>query len=361
VSYKHSNSTLKINLSAIAENYRILKDIANASEVAAVVKANAYGLGVEKIAPILKKEGCKSFFVANLNEAIQLRRVLPDIDIAVFNGVTKGEEAAFNEYRLIPVLNSMLNIDIYSRYIETNDMMSCFIHVDTGMNRLGISTAEYKELVSSGTINKLNPKLIMSHLSCADEKNNPINIEQLKKFKEINSLSPAVRASLCNSYGVFLDEACHFDLIRPGLALYGGNPCPLDVNPMRNIIEITSPILQIRNIDSNQTVGYGATCELKSGSKIATLPVGYADGYFRRLGNNAYCAINGEKVPVIGRVSMDLITIDITSIKGEVKIGDMVEILGNTIKLEELVNIAGTVEYEFLTSLGDRFNRVYTY
>jgi len=357
VSVLYSGSTLKINLKAIADNYFILKAKAGGREIAAVVKANAYGLGVEKVAPVLKEAGCKLFFVANLDEALELREILPSSDIAVLNGVIKGQGKFFAENNIIPVLNSMEQIDLWSKTFNQKPSM---IHVDSGMNRLGIPIDEYEKVINSGKLEKLNVKLILSHLACADEKKNTKNVEQLNIVRKVAELTPNFKISFANSSGIFLGKDYHFDIVRPGIALYGGNPIPNSLNPMKNVVEITANILQIRNIDSEETVGYGATYILDKGSKIATLPIGYADGYFRVFGNRSYCAINGKKVPVVGRVSMDLITIDITSIKDEINIGDEVEILGANVKLDELVELAETIDYEVLTSLGSRYRRIYT-
>jgi alanine racemase len=359
VSVKYSNSTLKVSLAAISANYSILKKKAGDKEVAAVVKANAYGLGVGEVAAVLQNSGCNKFFVANLDEAIELRGILPEVLIGVFSGISKSEEDAFIHHRLTPVLNSMYQFELFAQYLDKKEKnFSCMLHIDSGMNRLGFSIYEIQKLQNDGFLKDLNIKMVLSHLACADEKSHEKNLQQLAVVKKLRDIFPNIPISFANSYGVFLGDEYHFDIIRPGIALYGGNLTPYASNPMQNVVQITSKILQIRNIDSAQTVGYGATCNLQAGSKIATLLVGYADGYFRSLSNKAYCAIGGKKVPVVGRVSMDLITIDITSIK-DVAVGDEVEILGDTITLQDLATNAGTIDYEILTSLGGRYKRVY--
>lgn len=357
-----SASKLKIDLQAIVDNYNILNIKTHYTTVASVIKANAYGLGVEEIAPILRTAGCNDFFVATIDEALVVRKILPKkCKIAVFNGVLKGEEDVFARYDIQPVLNSVEQVNLWIEHTKkTQIKLPCMIHVDSGMNRLGITLHELEKLVNNKTIKKINLKMVLSHLACADEPNNNMNIEQLNIVNKIRELLPKTPTSFANSYGIFLGKEYYFEMVRPGIALYGGNPTPGKSNPMKPVVNLTSNIMQVRNIDSPQTVGYGATRKLKKGSRIAILPVGYADGYFRNLGNIANCAIDGHKIPVVGRVSMDLITIDITSIKDSVNVGDEVEILGNTIKLDYLAAKANTIDYEILTSLGSRYKRVYT-
>lgn len=357
---KYSNSILKVNLSAIVANYLFLKQKASGKKVACVVKANAYGLGVGEVVPVLKNAGCNKFFVANLDEAIELRQILPESFIGVFSGISKNEEDIFVMYGLTPVLNSIYQFELFSQYVDKKGISyPCLLHIDSGMNRLGFSFEEIKKLQSEDLLKKLNIKMILSHLACADEKSHEKNLQQLEVVRNLRKIFPNIPISFANSYGVFLGQEYHFDIIRPGIALYGGNPTPNDINPMQSVVQITSKILQIRNIDTPQTVGYGATYKLEAGSKIATLPVGYADGYFRSLSNKSYCAIASKKVPVVGRVSMDLITVDITSIK-DIEVGDEVEIIGDTITLQDLANNSGTIDYEILTSIGGRYKKIYT-
>lgn len=344
----YADSTLKISLSAIADNYRLLNKTGGKS--AAVVKANAYGLGVEKVAPAIAKAGCSDFFVANLDEAIELRGILPKSAIYVFHGIHKGQEKIFREYKLIPVLNSMEQVKLC-----TAGKLSGVLHFDTGMNRLGMSQKDAEYIAENV---RLDIKYIMSHLACADVKGDPKNKEQLAAIKKISQLFPKIPVSFANSSGIFLGNGYHFDMVRPGSALYGVNPKPWTKNPMKPVVLLSGKILQIREIDTAQTVGYGASCKLPAGSKIAVLPVGYADGYLRSLGNKAFCAIGGKKVPLVGRVSMDLITIDVSKIK-DIKAGSEVELIGNNMPVDDVAEKAGTIGYEILTSLGSRYKRVY--
>jgi alanine racemase len=354
---KHADTILTINLSAVADNYRLLQERAGGVRTAAVVKANAYGTGVKEVAPALFSAGCRDFFVANLDEALELRKILPDVFISVFHGVSEGQEDVFIEHKITPVLNSIYQIKLWQQYSDKQkEKPSCILHVDTGMNRLGISFSDIE--AASEMLQKLDIKFIMSHLVSSDLPDDKKNIKQLEKLKLIKRRLPNIPISFANSSGIFLGEDYLFDMVRPGAALYGVNPTPNAKNPMFPVVNLTSKILQIRVIDTADTVGYGASCKLPAGSKIATLPVGYADGYFRQLGNKAYYAVNGKLVPVVGRVSMDLITIDVSSIK-DVKVGSEVEVIGKTIKVDDVAGWAGTIGYEVLTSLGDRYLRRY--
>lgn len=343
-----SDTTLTIDLSAVAENYRILTAQAKKAQVAAVVKADAYGLGAAQVAPVLRDAGCGLFFVATLDEAIALRSVLTNETIAVLHGLQTGQVELFRTHKLMPVLNTPLQVHLWQ---EAD--IPAILHVDTGMNRLGVSLTEAEQYRKSGF------RFIMTHLACADEPSHPKNQEQLAAIKQLQKLFPDTPISVANSYGTFLSSDLHYDLIRPGMALYGLNPQPGKKNPMNTVVSLTSKILQIHTVDSPQTVGYGASYMVERPGKIATVPVGYADGYLRALGNRGTCAVKGKIVPVIGRVSMDLISIDIRSIEGEVREGDAVEILGQHITADELAECAGTIGYEILTRLGRRYRRVY--
>jgi alanine racemase len=342
-----THTTLTINLSAITSNYKLLSEKV---KVAAVVKADAYGLGMAKVAPALFEAGAREFFVANLDEALSLRKILPKCSIGVFHGLQKGEEREFSANNLTPVLNDIYQIKLWRQHA---DKLSCIVHFDTGMNRLGLSQNDVNTAVD--LLKNLNVQYIMSHLACADEPQHPKNLQQLQKMQTIKAVFPNIPISLANSSGVFLGDEYLFDMARTGIAMYGGNPTPNTKNPMQNVVNLRSQILQIRNIDTAQTVGYGASYELKDGAKIATLPVGYADGYFRSLGNNSFCAIGGVKVPLVGRVSMDLITVDVSGLN--VSVGDEVEIIGDTITIDDVANAAGTISYEVLTNLGGRYFR----
>lgn len=357
----HADTILTVDLGAMVDNYAMLRKKAPGSQCAAVVKANAYGLGVAKVAPALKDAGCEVFFVATLDEGIELRAVLGDAQIFVFHGVRAGQEGLFCEYSLSPVLNSLLQISLWSKYPDKTQKKDSIIHVDTGMNRLGISLGQWRGVLAEKEMfDALKMRYLMSHLACADEAEHPLNAKQLHDFRQALALAPSLKATLANSYGVFLGKEYHFDMLRPGCALYGVNPLPEKENPMKSVISLKSKIVQIREIDSIQSVGYGASCVVPKGSRLATLPVGYADGYLRSLGNEGFCAVNGVKLPIVGRVSMDLIVVDISQLpEGSVLPGDEVELLGRTITVNDVAGWAGTIGYEILTGLGRRYERVY--
>lgn len=340
---RYADSTLTIDLAAIAANYRLLQSKSQA-ESAAVVKANAYGLGVEQVAPVLEKSGCRFFFVATLDEAIELRK-LTEQHIAVFHGIRKGQEETFQAQNVIPVLNTMEEAVLWQG--------KAILHIDSGMHRLGVSLQEAKILAQK----KREFAYIMSHLSCADEPTHPLNQSQLQVMQEVRSFFPNTPLSLANSAGIFLDKEFHGDLLRPGCALYGINPVPTQRNLMQQVVTLTAPIIQLRHIDQEGYIGYGASAKVIPPMKIATVPIGYADGYLRCLGNRAKVSIAGKLCPVIGRVSMDLITIDVSSCEN-IALGDEVEIYGRDYDINAAAKDAGTIGYEILTRLGKRFNKI---
>ncbi len=350
-----ADAVLTIDLSAVAANYRALAKAAKGAECGAVVKADAYGLGVKPVAKALATAGAKTFFVAHLEEGIALRAILPKVRIFVFHGVCKGQEKIFYEYHLIPILNDVYQIEIWKDFArKKKENLKSAIHVDTGMNRLGLSSGEAQRLDVEG----LALELVMSHLACANAPDSPKNEAQYRHFNQARKRFSGVAASLANSAGIVLKKCYHFDLVRPGIALYGSNKGRGPT--MRHVATLTAPIIQLRRIDTPQTVGYGATREVAAGALLATIPVGYADGYMRSLSNVASGYILGYKAPVVGRVSMDLIVLDVTRVpQSKIGIGTEVELLGERCTVDELAKQAGTIPYEILTRLGDRFKRVY--
>lgn len=341
-------SKLSISLTALAENYGRLQKQLGGAVCASTVKANAYGLGLEAVAITLANAGCKTFFVATLEEAIELRSILHDLEIFVFHGVQKGEKDDFIAHNLQPVLNNPSQLENWDAELPAA------AHIDTGMTRLGFSVSESKLLQGQ------NLSLLMTHLACAEQLQNPANYAQLQYFDSVAKRFPSIRRSVANSYGIYLGKEFHANLARPGLALYGGNPTPAKQNPMQSVIRLTAPILQINRIEEDSSIGYGATYMAKAGDVTATVAIGYADGLMRALSNKGKCFIQNYELPIIGRVSMDLITIDITNLP-EIfhKIGQDVEIIGNHYTISDAAKAAGTIEYEILTNLGNRFERVY--
>ena len=352
---------LTIDLKALAKNYRLFNSLGPA-EVAGIVKANAYGIGLKPVTEILLAEGCRTFFTATFDEALTVRSLAPGVTIALLSGVLPGEEAELVRHDITPVLNSREMLD---RWINTarseNKKLSAILHVDTGINRLGLGPDETSGLLKdTSCLENLNVICVMSHFACADEKDHPLNEAQAKRFAEIARHFPDVPKSLANSSGIFRNPDWHYNMIRPGYALYGGNPLPETNNPVRPVIALKTPIVQIRNVRKGESIGYGSAYTFEQDATTATLPVGYADGFFRSAGNKAKVFWNGQPCPVRGRVSMDLVTIEIGHLTGKPpEPGDFVEILGPHQTIDDLAADAGTIGYEILTSLSHRYRREY--
>ena len=360
-----SKCTLNIDLKIIKENYNILRLMCPNAEIGAAVKANCYGLGVERISHLLKDLSCKHFFVANLEEGVNLRDILGfDINIYVLNGVFLDETKIFREYNLVPILNHLAQIKIWQDFArKTGNLLPSVIHFDTGMNRLGMPSFESDMLTSDDT-KGLNILCVMSHLVASEEPHSPHNKIQLEKFIRLAKKFPLAKKRLANSSGIYLNSDYHFDIIRPGGALYGINPRPYNNDSMiKNPISLYAPIIQIHRLLPSESAGYNATHTnlTENNCIIATIPIGYADGIFRSLGNKLNVYINEYSVPVIGRISMDLAIIDVSLVPAKhLFLGQKVEILGPRCSPDEMAMLAGTNTYEILTRLGDRFERIYT-
>lgn len=361
-----AGGVLTVDLDAVAANYRTLSDrLRPGAECAGVVKADAYGLGLEPVAETLWRAGCRQFFVALTEEGIRLRAILPEARIHIFNGVEPDTAADTAAHGLIPVLSHPGQIETWAGAARAGKPpLPAFLQVETGMNRLGLSTAEAKDLAADpARVAGLALSGVMSHLACADEPPHPQNADQLAHFREMIAILAPLDpgpASLANSSGIFLGEAYHFDLARPGAALWGINPQPGNPNPMAQAVKLQGKILQTRVIDTPSAVGYGATHQVRRGERIATVGVGYADGFFRSLSNSANAFIGGIRVPVVGRVSMDLITIDVSAVPAEAaQPGALVDLISLEHPVDELAQEAGTIGYEVLTALGHRFERQY--
>ena len=356
---------LQINLKAIADNYQIIKKRYKGRTCGAVVKADAYGLGAQTIVPVLKKQGCRLFFVAQANEAADLFPLLRGGGrIAVLNGVLPGDEEFFIENDVIPVLNDLGQIERWSNLCREHERPApAFIHLDTGMNRLGLAPREIGELVDrySSLLYGFEKAGYMTHPVAADELENPVTAEQYELFmKWYRRLPPAPRG-FCNSSAIFRNNDYHLELCRPGFALWGGNPTPETTNPMRPVVKLTAKVLQVRQIGAGEAVGYGGTWRVERASRIATVAVGYADGWLRSLSNSGKLRIKGHEIPYVGRVSMDAISIDITDLLGKpLQPGDMIPLIDDKMTVDDIASAAGTIGYEILTSLGHRYRRVYT-
>lgn len=359
----HAGGLLTINLGAIANNWRRMAALMGEKEAAGVVKANAYGLGADAVGRVLAAAGCRTFFVAVPEEGVALRRVVPGAVIYVLSGPIGGAEglAPFFAANLRPILNSWEQVSLWRSHAPESAAYG--LHLETGMNRLGIPQPEAYALASS-----LSPALVISHLACADIPNHPLIEEQRQAFSELRALYPTARASLANSAGVLLGRDVHFDLARPGIALYGGNPLPTQPNTLEQVLTLQLKVLQVRRVDSPQSVGYGATYQVQPGNWLATVAAGYADGLSRTLSSAGWGLLGGVRVPMAGRVSMDLITFDVTNAPRQaVYEGAVITLIGQedasegtqAHSLDDLAREAGTIPYEILTSLSHRYARRY--
>ena len=358
-----AGAILTIDLDALAENYRRLCAELNGVPCAVVVKADGYGLGLTRVAPALFRAGARSFFVAQLGEAIALRGALPEAaEIYVLNGLAAGPAAEFQAQRVVPVLNTLGEVaDWQAAARQAERTLAAALHIDTGMSRLGLPASELDALAAEPRrLEGIELGHVMSHLACADAPEHPLNAAQLAEFRAARARLPAAPASFANSSGIFLGADYHFDLGRPGVALYGVNPTPGRANPMRQVVRLQGKILQVREIDAPRTVGYGATHRAAGPTRVATIAVGYADGYLRSISNRGSAWLGNQRVPVVGRVSMDLITLDVTGTAPESAYpGAFVDLIGPELPADDVAADAGTIGYEILTALGQRFHRVY--
>lgn len=354
---RRAGAILEVDLGAIVANWRLLAARVAPAACAAVVKANAYGLGAEPVAQALAAAGCRTFFVATLDEAIALRTMLGRApEIAVFNGPLHGTEREYPAHGLTPVLNDLGQVAAWRRMNAP-----AMLHVDTGMARLGLPPRELALLTDDPTLWQPIPLAgIISHLACADTPGHESNAAQLARFGAAKAHFPGLRASLSASSGIFLGPEYHHDLVRPGAALYGVNPRPGKPNPMRQVVTLKGKILQVREIDRGESVGYGAAHVMAGTGRVATVAVGYADGWLRAISHRGSGMIAGKRAPLVGRVSMDLITFDVSAIDPALcRPGDSIELLGADHGVDEAAADAGTIGYEILTSLGGRYHRLY--
>ena len=356
---------LDVRLGAIAANYRAYQRLAGPAAIAGMVKADAYGLGAGMVAPALADAGCDSFFVARLDEGVRLRKLLSSARIFILDGAAPDAVPALISHKLIPVLNSLAEIAGWSAAAQTSRRaLDCAIHLDTGMNRLGLPGHELGILAgeSAKRLQGLNLVLIMSHLASGDEPESPQNAQQLDRFRTALAMLPPAPASLAASGGAFLGHDYLFDMVRPGIGIYGGHPRPgHGENPFQATAILSARILQLRRIDKGESVGYAATFRAKRPSMIATMALGYADGIPRAAIHRGEAELAGRRVPFAGRISMDLITLDVTDLPdGAVKVGDLAKVFGASVTLDDLAVAAGTNTYEILTGLTARVPRHYS-
>ena len=355
---------LTVDLGALVANWRALGRRAMPSECAGVIKANGYGCGIEPVATALARAGCKTFFVADLSEARRVREVAPDATIYVLNGLIPGTPPVYAELRARPVIGSMVELAEWDAFVAgTQWRGGAALHVDTGMNRLGISANDAAALAPRIRTENHGIMLLMSHLACAEDTQHPLNQRQISLFREVRMLYRGIPSSLANSSGIFLSDNAHCDVVRPGVALYGVNPTPGRPNPMRPVIDLKARVVQVRNVPRGETVGYSAGWTAKRTSRIAVVTVGYGDGYLRASGSSdetpgGTAIAAGTRCPIAGRVSMDLMAVDVTEAP-EVRRGDFITLISDELGLDEVATAAGTIAYELLTSLGQRYHRVY--
>lgn len=339
---------LTVDLAALCANWRAFADLAGDGEAAAVVKADGYGVGAHETARALAVEGARTFFVASLGEALALRESLGDAHaIYVLNGPTRADVGAFAPARLFPVLNSLDQIRLWK---AAGAEVAAALHVDTGMNRLGLPLTDVG--AARLALERTDVPLVLSHLACASTPSDPLNALQKAHFVEAAAAFPGARKSLAATAGVFCGRDYRFGLVRPGIGLYGDNGLETGTPALRAVATLDAPILQLRDIPAGASVGYGASFTAPHFMRTATIALGYADGYLRSASGRGYGVLAGAKCPVLGRVSMDLITLDVTAAGDAAEVGARVEMLGPNVPLRDVAGAAGTATYEVLTNLG---------
>jgi alanine racemase len=363
---RETGGVLAIDLDAIRANYRMLAGKVVPGECAAVVKSDAYGCGLDPVVTTLVRAGCRTFFVAHLAEARRLRALAAEATIYVLNGFSSAAGPSFVECHARPVINSSVELAEWDHFVAATGWNGgAAMHVDTGMNRLGLTVEEAAAV--AGRIQTANHgiALLMSHLACAEQPEHPFNDRQIRQFRELRSLFRGIPSSLANSPGIFLDRSTYCDLVRPGIALYGGNPTPGHSNPMKPVIELKARILQVRQVPARATVGYGATWTARRDSRIAVIAAGYGDGILRGAAATdatppREVIVAGKRCRMVGRMSMDLFAVDVTDVPGnEVRRDDWATLIGPGLTLDEVAAQAGTISYEILTGLGARYHRIW--
>jgi len=362
-----ATGVVTVDLGQIRANWRALAKRVAPAGCAAVVKADAYGLGAARVIPALYQAGCRSFFVATLGEAIAARSSAPGATIYVLDGILPGSISELAAISARPVMTSLDEARAWSSLARDDcPAPAAALHVDTGLNRLGMSAARFEALLTDKELlARLDIALLVSHLACADDAKHPMNAEQLAVFKTRCAKLPKARASLAASDGLMLGKGYHFDLVRPGYALYGGQATPQRICPVGPVVRVSARILQVEDVQAGARIGYSATYRANAPRRIATIAAGYADGIFRHASasdgeQNGMVSIRGRLAPVVGRVSMDLITVDITDLGDPApQRGDFVDLIGPDLPLEAVGLNARTIGYEVLTRIGARFHRHY--
>ncbi|MGZ2379484.1 alanine racemase [Rhizobium leguminosarum bv. trifolii] len=363
---------LTVDLTALTENWRDMARRSGAARASAVVKADAYGMGIEDAGEALYMAGARDFFVATVDEGVTLRLYAPDARIFVLSGIWPGTERRFFENDLVPVISSDEQLAFWMAVLADYGDYPCALHVDTGFNRLGLHIDDAIALADDvSRPASFAPVLVMSHLACADDPSHAMNRQQLESFQRVSAAYEGIDSSLAASAGIFLGEDYHFDLTRPGIALYGGEAVSGMANPMRPVATAEARIIQVRSVEAGETVSYGRALQLRRESRLAIASAGYADGYMRSQSSGGVPLrqvvpqggqgfIAGHKVPVAGRITMDLTIFDITDLPDNaVRAGDYVELFGKNMPVDDVARVSGTIGYEILTSMGLRHERRY--
>ena len=363
---------LTVDLGALVENWREMARRSGNARTAAVVKADAYGLGIEDVGETLYSAGARDFFVATADEGATLRLYAPEARIFVLCGIWPGMERTFFENDLVPIIASEEQLTFWMSVLSDYGDYPCALQVDTGFNRLGLPMEDAMALADDvSRPASFAPVLVMSHLACGDDPTNPMNRQQLEAFRKVSTAFEGIEASLANSAGIFLGPDYHFDLTRPGIATFGGEAVPGMANPMRPVATAEARIIQTRSVKAGETVGYGRALQLTRDSRLAIVSAGYADGYMRSQSSagvplrqtgvaGGHGFIAGHKVPVAGRITMDLTIFDVTDLPDHlVRAGDYIELFGNNILVDDAARAGGTIGYEMLTSMGLRHERRY--
>ena len=357
---QYSHSKLIVNLKNIKNNLNIIKKICKKT-ICPVIKANAYGLGDIPIAKFLVRNKCKDYWVANIIEALKIKKSISNINIYVANGLNKNEEEVFFKNKFIPVLNTYEQFKKWINFLNKKKIFKKLaIQVDTGMCRSGMQSEDILKVYNErSSLKKFKEVIIFAHLASADEKKSKYNYQQKNKFLKIKSMfqSPNCKFSLAASGGIFLEKGYHFDMVRPGIALYGGK---LFFNKkLKNVVSLISPVIQLNSLKKGETAGYNQTYKAKKDIITATIPLGYADGVKIKISNIGHVYYKNIKLPMIGRISMDLMIIDISKVKNELKIGDHLEVFGKNITLDDFAKISDTSAYDIITSISDRCKKIY--
>ncbi|WP_275790099.1 alanine racemase [Pararhizobium gei] len=367
-----ASNRLIIDLGALADNWRTMDKLSGTARAAAILKANAYGIGIEPAAETLYAAGARDFFVANAEEGAELRPLVPDGRIYILAGMWPGNEHLFFDNGLVPIINSEEQLAFFMSALSERGDHPCVLHVDTGMNRLGLSMKEALMLANDpARPASFSPILVMSHLACADDQAHPLNRRQLESFRAVTAAFEGVESSLANSAGIHLGSEYHFDMTRPGIAVYGGEAVNGAPNMMKPVVTSEARILQIRDVRTGDTASYGASAQFARDSRVAIVAIGYADGYHRSVSgggvalrqatpSGAYGFLHGHKVAHLGRVTMDLSLFDVTDLPvNAARPGDYIELFGENIAIDDVARAGGTIGYEMLTSLGQRYDRAY--